>query len=66
MNTAAARKAVKAAGGHTALARTLGVSRQLVYYWAENGVPAQWCLKVEHATGVSRHKLRPDVYGPQP
>jgi DNA-binding transcriptional regulator YdaS (Cro superfamily) len=27
-------------------------------------LPAEFCLAVEDATGVSRHRLRPDIFGP--
>ena len=50
----ALRLARDAAGGWTNIARPLGIS------------PADRVLAVEKATGVSRHKLRPDVFGEMP
>jgi DNA-binding transcriptional regulator YdaS (Cro superfamily) len=52
------------AGGAVALAAKLGVSRQVVYGWVR--VPDVWVLKVEQHTGISRHQLRPDIFGPAP
>lgn len=55
-------RAIKAAGGLGALAKTIGVSPQAVDKWRRKGVPAERVLAIEAATGVSRHDLRPDVY----
>lgn len=41
------------------------VSVQAVHKWAVQ-VPADRVLLVERLTGVSRHDLRPDVFGPPP
>lgn len=66
-------RAVEVAGGQTALARAIGgaVKQAHVWYWlnSENGVvPAEHCIAIEQATGgaVTRHELRPDVFGPAP
>ncbi|WP_088368543.1 transcriptional regulator [Sphingomonas dokdonensis] len=60
--------AVDAAGGQSALGRLLGTSQAAVWKWVRRGkpLPAEHVLKVEEATGISRHRLRPDVYGPEP
>lgn len=51
------------AGGNTDLAKTLGqISSQAVSQWLR--VPPERVLDVERATGLSRHLLRPDVFGP--
>lgn len=55
-------KAIECGGGATALSKRLGVTRQAVEQWDK--VPARHCLAVEEATGISRHELRPDIYGP--
>jgi DNA-binding transcriptional regulator YdaS (Cro superfamily) len=50
------------------LARICGVSQPTVWGWVNKGrgqLPAEYVLKVEDATGVSRHALRPDIYPPQ-
>lgn len=55
---------IEAAGGITKLAGALGIRHTAIYSW--NRVPAERVLKVEEVTGISRHALRPDVYGEQP
>jgi len=58
-------KAKKAAGGAGSLADALGnISPQAVSQWTK--VPANRVLDVERISGVSRHDLRPDIYGPKP
>ena len=44
------------------LATKLSITRQAVDQW-EVCPPAR-VLEVEAATGISRHELRPDVFGP--
>jgi hypothetical protein len=31
--------------------------------WERSGIPAERVLEVERITGVSRHQLRPDLFG---
>ncbi len=55
--------AIEAAGNMSKLARLIGVTPQTVQKWNERGrVPAERVLQVERATGIARHKLRPDLY----
>jgi len=56
--------AVRRAGTQAALARIAGVSTTAVWKWVRytKRVPAEYVLKVEAATGVSKHHLRPDIY----
>lgn len=55
--------AVLAAGSQSALARAVGVSPQAVQQWVDSGrVSHRKVLDVERATGVSRTRLRPDIY----
>lgn len=56
--------AIQAAGSVTALADGLGLTVQTVSQWLR--VPPERALDVERLTGVSRHVLRPDIYGPEP
>jgi DNA-binding transcriptional regulator YdaS (Cro superfamily) len=56
--------AISVAGSMTALAEQLGITPQAVARW--RNVPAGRCLEVERLTGISRHHLRPDIYGPEP
>lgn len=63
MTKDAIERAVIAAGGLQALAAACGVTYQAVQRWVKTGrVPAERVLKVEQASGVSRHSLRRDVY----
>lgn len=57
-------QAVEAAGSQSALARDVGVSSTAVWKWVQSSkrIPAEYVLRVEAATGVSRHLLRPDIY----
>jgi DNA-binding transcriptional regulator YdaS (Cro superfamily) len=54
-------KAIAKAKTITALAQQLGLTAQAVSQWSD--VPPDRCLEVERVTGVSRHELRPDIYG---
>lgn len=59
-------KAKEVAGGPVALAISLTesgapISSQAISKW--DRVPADRVLDVERITGVSRHDLRPDVFG---
>lgn len=64
----AACEAIDAAGGVTPCHRALialtdrRLDRTTPYRWRESGVTAEWVLAVEHVSGVSRHRLRPDIY----
>ncbi|WP_010490746.1 transcriptional regulator [Pseudomonas sp. S9] len=70
---AAFEKAIELANGQSALARILStpektVTQQRLWHWLKvKGVcPAEFVLRVEASTGVSRHLLRPDVFGEMP
>lgn len=56
--------AVTRAGSQASLAKVCGVSQPAVWKWLNESkeLPAEHVLKVEGATGVSRHSLRPDIY----
>lgn len=54
----------KERGRTSALARHLGIFPNSISRWKQ--VPADRALEVESFTGISRHDLRPDVYGPKP
>ena len=50
--------------GVAALARALGgITSQAISQWER--VPAERVLDVERITGISRHELRPDIFGPK-
>lgn len=48
-------------GGIVALARELGIKHTALYSWTR--VPASRVLDMERITGISRHDLRPDIFG---
>ena len=54
-------KAAEMSGGIVELSRQLGIKHNSMYCW--NRVPAEHVLKIERITGVSRHDIRPDVFG---
>lgn len=59
----ALRDAIERAGGQTALARRIGKTQGHISQWLRREyVPAGEVLKIEAATGISRHDLRPDLY----
>ncbi len=55
-------------GGLTRAANLLGIKNpSVVANWRTRGrVPAEKVLEIEGLTGISRHVLRPDVFGPAP
>lgn len=58
----ALKTAIEKAGGATKLAKALGgITSQAISQW--DVCPVGRVLAVEGATGVSRHDLRPDIYG---
>ncbi|WP_312681004.1 transcriptional regulator [Stenotrophomonas chelatiphaga] len=58
----------KLGAGQAGIARLLGVTPQAVNQWVSGNrpVPPRHVLSIEAATGVSRHVLRPDVFGCPP
>ena len=57
-------QAVRKAGSQTAFGELIGKRQSVIHDWLreEKPLPAEHVLKVEEATGVSRHDLRPDIY----
>lgn len=67
MQKNALEAAVAAAGSQSELARRIGVRQGYIWRWLRAGkIAAEYVLAVEAATGVSRHDLRPDVFGLDP
>jgi len=52
--------AIAEAGGVLAMARAFGLSRPAVAQWKR--APGLRVIDIEKLTGVSRHRLRPDLY----
>lgn len=63
------KAAIEKAGGRTKLAEYLGVGISTVQMMCVRinkggyGIPPRHVLKFEELTGVSRHVMRPDVFG---
>ena len=59
-------QAIEIVGGQSQLAELLDIKQGHVSMWVnrnKKAPPAEYVLKIEKATGISRHKLRPDVFG---
>jgi len=52
----------------TDAAKAAGVTTAMWSRWENNRrlVPAERAVKLEGAIGVSRHDMRPDIFGPKP
>lgn len=57
-------RAAEKAGGVVSLARELGIKHTAMYSWKR--VPAERVLDIERIAGISRHELRPDIFGEAP
>ena len=66
MTVKALKRAVKIAGGQSALAKLCGVRQPHIWNWLnrDNRVPAENALSVCKAVSwqVTPHELRPDIY----
>lgn len=56
----ALKKAIKKAGGQSALARKLGISHQSIQQWVV--VPLKRVKQVSEITGVPREELAPELF----
>lgn len=59
------QRALKAFGGkQTRLAEAIGTSQQNISNWVRlrKPLPAEYVLRAEQVTGISRHDWRPDIY----
>jgi DNA-binding transcriptional regulator YdaS (Cro superfamily) len=54
------QEAIDVAGGTAVLAERVGIQAPSIYSWRR--VPPNRVLAVEAATGIPRHRLRPDLY----
>ncbi len=48
------------------LAAATQVDKSTATRWAQKRVPSERVLMIEALMGISRHELRPDIYGPAP
>lgn len=63
-NATPADKVIEALGGTVEAARALGLTPNVVWNWRKRqSIPAERVLQVEQVTGISRHELRPDIFG---
>lgn len=63
----AINEAIERAGGVSHLGAIVGVAHSSVIGWRqERRIPARHVLPIEQATGISRHRLRPDLYPESP
>lgn len=67
MDTSFISEASRRMGGQAALARAINVPAAMVWQWIDGRrpVPGKHCIPIERATGVSRHDLRGDIFGPK-
>lgn len=71
MTAQALSRAISIVGSQKKLAAKIGTTQSQVWYWlkrSRKGVPGEFAQKIEGATKgvVSRHELRPDVFGSSP
>jgi len=60
-------EAIQKGGGLKVIAKALNMSEEGVRLWRVRGsVPASRVVEVEALTGVSRKRLRPDLYAAAP
>lgn len=68
MSTTALQFAIERKGGIVPFSKMLDVTPNTVRYWLGKprrrppGPAAEYVLRIERETGVSRHELRPDIY----
>ena len=66
MDKSTIKSAILAAGGYKTVAKEFGISEQAVRLWEINGVSHKRVLRFSELSGCSVHKLRPDLFGPDP
>lgn len=61
-------RAIEIMGGPTKAAQALEIDNpSVVLNWRTRGrAPAERVLDIERLTGISRHVLRPDIFGKKP
>ncbi len=59
----ALQEAIQSLGSQTALANAIKTTQQNISYWLSTGsINADYVIPIETVSGVSRHRLRPDIY----
>jgi len=64
MSDTSLKRAIAVIGGPAKVAALFNISSQAVSQWDK--CPPDRCIAVEAASGVSRHDLRPDIFGAPP
>ena len=62
------QRAIDHFGSQEAFGAFIGRPQQRISDWVRAGrpIPAEYVLRLEAATGISRHDLRPDIYPREP
>lgn len=55
-------EAIEKAGGQHQLAALIGVAQATIHHYLYETCPAERAAEIEKATGVSRAKIRPDLF----
>lgn len=55
-------QAILAAGGYAKVAAPLGITRQALYKWVKERVPAERVVEAEAVIGLDREVMRPDLF----
>jgi len=55
-------EAIQREGSEKDLGKKLGVSQPAISYYLHHNCPALVAIKIEQITGVSRKKIRPDLF----
>lgn len=65
MTSASPLRSYRETTGRTleALGVEIGVNKSTILRWEDSRVPVDRVLEIERITGISRHELRPDVFG---
>lgn len=66
MKNAVLGRVIAIVGSQSELARLLNITPQAINGWRNKKIPPCRVLMIEQISGVSRHELRPDVYGVKP
>lgn len=62
MNNPYVRKAIKKLGGQSQVGRIFGVSRQAIFKWEAEGVPAERVPRLSSLSGIKPERIRPDIF----
>jgi hypothetical protein len=49
--------------GRKAIAEHFRIAKESTYTWEKSGIPPSRVLDLEALSGISRHVIRPDIFG---